>query len=153
MSARIRSALQRLARAALPEVPMHGLYEYRVVTSSSGGDFLDLQATVAGLPDLARVPARPGAGGSRTSPALGSMVLVGFINADPARPVVLAYQGHDGQGAKPDVAELDGAAVHLGAALGVVIRVGDTVQVGTASGPVALLSGLGVPPLPSRVKA
>lgn len=155
---RILSAFKALARRASDPV-LHGLYEYRVVIAHDGGDFLDLQATVPELPDLARVASRPGLGGSRTSPALGSLVLVGFINGSPARPTVLAYAGHDGEGWSPTTATLDGDSVELGGALGPVMRYGDKVTItpGNAAGVVNGVASFDPTPpgfpVVSRVKA
>lgn len=145
---RIRDAVQGLAVAALPHVRHLGLYEYRVVTVDAG-DYLSLQATDAdaGVPDLARVAMRPGIGGSTTTPALGSLVLVAFINGDAARPVVVSFDD-----STPTTAALDATSVRLGAAIGAVVRYGDTVMVGTAQG-VATFVPAGLITDPSRVLA
>lgn len=105
-----------------------GVWEYRVV--SQVGERLNLQSTKASskLPDLLRVRVRPGVPGARADHALGSLVLVAFVNSDPGRPVVVAFDDADSPGFVPTALEL-GAAPRLG-----VARIGDTVQCGPWSG-------------------
>jgi hypothetical protein len=59
------------------------------------------------MPDLAHVPVQPGIPGAKADHMLGSRVLVGFIEADPARPAVLAFESRDGEGFVPLKLELD----------------------------------------------
>lgn len=143
---RIRASILALADELLGAVRYFGLYEYRVVTVDGGG-LVSLQPTSrrAGVPDIARVESRPGIGGARTTPALGSTVLVAFVNGDPSRPVVVAWDS-----STPTLVALDGAAVELGAAAFPVARFGDVVTVGSQTGP---LTFAGTLPVISRVKA
>jgi hypothetical protein len=110
-----------------PDLRFRGAYEYRVV--SQQGNRLNLQParSVLGLPDLARVPVRL-APGYRADFAPGSLCLVQFVNADPARPVVTSGDDPDSPGWMPIGIELGGPG-----ALGVV-RLGDTVQAGPFAG-------------------
>lgn len=121
-------AFARLLDAIDPLRKFRGIYEYRVVLQS--GDRLDLQAARAAneLPDLRGVPIHPGMAGLRADVALGSVVLVGFANADPSRPAVLAHAPPDSPGWMPLFLELGGPG-----ALGVA-RVTDPVVAGAFAG-------------------
>jgi hypothetical protein len=90
-----------------PRRRYRGLFEYRVVTQD--GERLNLQPirVSIGMPDLQRVPVRPGVTGCRADVALGSRVLVTFIEADPARPFVLAFEDAEGDGFVPLKLEID----------------------------------------------
>lgn len=103
-----------------------GVTEYRVVTQT--GDLLDLQPVLSslGMPDLPRVPMRPGVSGCRSDVMLGSTVLVGFVNSDPSRPYVAAFEGADGAGFTPLLTEIDASTfVKLGAGAKPAIAAGD----------------------------
>jgi hypothetical protein len=84
-----------------PNRAFRGVTEYRVVTTT--GKRLNLQAVrvSSGMPDLLRVPARPGVSGCEADVALGSRVLVGFVDSDPSRPYVAAFEDADGAGFVP----------------------------------------------------
>ena len=136
------SALQGLIDQLYPDLRYRGAFEFRVVTQS--GERLNLQpARVSlGFPDLSRVPVRPGLSGSRSDVALGSLVLVQFVNANPARPVVTSFDSPDNPGWSPLVSDLTGAALRLGgeaAVLGVA-RLTDAVVAGPFAGVVTAAS-------------
>lgn len=129
-------ALSKLIAQLYPDLRYRGAYEFRVVTQA--GDRLNLQPVRVslGLPDLARVPMRPGMPGARANVALGSLVLVQFINADPARPVVTGFDAPDNPGWTPLIADLTGAQIRVGgptALLGIA-RTTDVIQAGPFSG-------------------
>ena len=138
-----------------------GVWEYRVVSQS--GDRLNLQpARVSlGMPDCRSVRVRPGLPGCKATVALGSLVLVAFVNSDPGRPVVVGFDDAESPGYLPTKLTIDASSeVLVGAGLGRVLREGDTLTLtgvqagGSATGVVAAVTlGLGVPPKPSRVKA
>lgn len=111
------------------ELGLVGVYEYRVVTVD--GDYLNLQAVSPALrlPDLERVRTFPGVSGASSEPALGSSVLVQFINGKRAGAVVVGYVGADGEGHAPDS----------------LAFASDSVEVGTTLGDVALAGAVGVP--------
>lgn len=93
-----------------PDRAYRGVTEYRVVTRA--GNRLNLQPirTGTGMPDLERVPVRPGVGGCHAELALGSRVLVAFIDSDPARPCVVGAEEDDGDGFLPTRLDLAGGA-------------------------------------------
>jgi hypothetical protein len=128
-------AFRRLVLAALPDYKYRGgPFEFRVGRQT--GERFDLQPVRSslGFPELRNVPARPGIPGARADVKKGSKVLVGFIDADRSRPVVLAYEDADGGGFVPSVLE-------LGDAGGRVLRDGDAIAVSgtwTPGGPIVL---------------
>ena len=113
------SAMRRLVESMLPDYRYRGLTEYRVVTQE--GERLNLQPVRVsiGMPSLRRVKIRPGLPGCRADIALGSLVLVAFVNADPARPVVVSFEEAEAPGFLPSILELAGGG-------SAVARVGDT---------------------------
>lgn len=122
------AALARLLAAHDPAARFRGVHEYRVVTQT--GERLNLQPvrSRAALPDLARVPVRAGVPGVKATHALGSAVLVAFLDADPSRPAVVGFDAPDQPGWMPLALELGGPAP-LG-----VARQTDAVQAGAFSG-------------------
>lgn len=94
-------ALRQIVESLFPSLRYAGVFEYRVVTVQ--GERVNLQSarSVSGMPDLARVPTRPGIAGARCSPALGSLVLVAFVGNDPSYPVVVAFESAESPGWAP----------------------------------------------------
>lgn len=92
------SALRRVVAQLMPDYKFRGVTEYRVVTLD--GNRLNLQAVrvSSGMPDLQRVRVRPGVAGCKATVALGSSVLVAFIDGDPGRPIVVGFEDADGAG-------------------------------------------------------
>ena len=127
-------AFRRIYDAIDPRRPYRSVYEYRVVTQS--GERLNLQPVRAasGMPDLARVPVRPGMAGMRATVALGSLVLVAFADADPSRPQVISHDAVDSPGWMPLTLDF-GEAPRLG-----VARLTDAVQAGPFAGVITLAS-------------
>jgi len=114
--------MRKLIREEFPELVFAKLWEYRIVTQS--GNKLDLQPIHQhyGLPELAGVPIRPGVPGAKATHKLSSLVVVGFVNADPSKPVVLAFEDPDGPGFLPDT-------IKLGDAVQAVLRHGEMVEI------------------------
>lgn len=92
-----------------------GVVEYRVVAQQ--GNRLDLQCVLAsvGMPDLQRVPVRPGFAGAKFTLTPGARVLVAWVNADPARPVVVGFEDADSDGWAPTLTTIDATTIKLGA--------------------------------------
>jgi hypothetical protein len=137
-SSRTLEAFRKILDQIDPDRAFRGVTEYRVVTTS--GKRLNLQPirVSTGMPELRNVPAMPGVGGCDTDPALGSRVLVGFVDSDPGRPVVLAYEDAEGAGFVPITLTL------LKGTQGVA-RVGDTISISTAQITAALMVAGGNP--------
>jgi len=133
-----------------PWLPYARTVEYRVVTLD--GERANLQAVLSsiGLPDLERVVTRPGVPGVRAEPALGSRVLVCFVNADPGRPAIVAFEEAEADGFAPTVLELsqedDNAPT---SPIGRVVRYGDSV---TFLSPGVGVLSMGTPAPFSRAK-
>jgi hypothetical protein len=94
-----------LFMALFPWMRWIGTWEYRVVTQE--GERLNLQPvrTATGMPDLARVPVRPGVAGFRSDVKLGELVLVAFADRDPSRPQVTNHDHADSPGWIPTLTE------------------------------------------------
>ena len=151
---RLVRALRSIVREALPNLAYLAPRRYRVVDQV--GERLTLQAVraAAGVPDLLLVPVSPGMAGLRAEHALGSLVVVQFLDGDPAAPIVTHFEDADGNGWRPTNVYLDAAnGIELGDAVGVVIRDGDTVTIGATTG-VITTTGQGFPvATKSKVKA
>lgn len=125
-------ALKAIVEALTARLEFHGTYEYRVVLQD--GAFLDLQAVrkAVGLPDLRRVQVWPGVAGAGADVALGSSVLVSFIDGDPGRPFVVAYAADGPPGFVPTTVRLRASSTIVlgdGDPPGVA-REGDNVAIG-----------------------
>ena len=92
------------------------LYRYRV--SQMDGERVKLQAIsrAAGLPDLLPVDMLPGVAGAHAELALGSEVLVSFVEGDPRQPVITQYAGRRGPGHVPTKLTIDATQILWGAA-------------------------------------
>lgn len=123
-------AFRRLLDALDPSRMFRGLSEYRIVSQS--GERFDLQIVrrSTGMPDLRSVRARPGIAGVRADATLGARVLVGFVDSDASRPVVLAWEDAEGGGFAPARLDLVGEDDHVidpDNATGRVVRYGDPI--------------------------
>jgi hypothetical protein len=112
-SSRIPDAIWAIVDQYDPDRRFRGVTEYRVVTVD--GNRLNLQPVrvSTGMPDLRRVPIRPGVAGCDGTAALGSRVLVGFADSDPGRPFVAGFEDPDGDGFQPSALKLRGDTVEL----------------------------------------
>lgn len=99
-------SMRDLVEALDPDRKFRGVTEYRVVTQT--GDRLNLQPErkSTGMPELRRVHVRPGVAGCKWQSALGSRVVVGFIDSDPGRPYVAATEEAAGEGFTPTRIEI-----------------------------------------------
>lgn len=93
--------LRRLLEQLDPFRKFRGVTEYRV--GSIEGKRLNLQPIQAslGMPDLRRVPIRPGVAGCSVKVLEGSRVLVGFVNSDPGRYYVASFEDIMSPGFQP----------------------------------------------------
>lgn len=87
----IVDALTRRHRFAAP-------YEYRVVERVGERYSLQPVRVSLGMPTLRGVRVRPGVAGAIGDAALGSLVLVAFVNGEPSRPVVTAFDDPESPG-------------------------------------------------------
>ncbi len=153
-SSRRAAAYRAIVEQSVPRVRFLGVTEYRVVDQT--GDRLDLQCVKASarMPDLRRVTVRPGVAGSRADLALGSRVLVAFVDADPARPVVVGFEEAEASGFAPDVAELSADEIQLhGGAVGELATEHGTSAEAAVNLHAAVLNAValtiqGLPPIP-----
>lgn len=145
-SSRMDAAMAALIDARTAGHRYFAPWEYRVMLRA--GERYDLQAVRVsdGMPDLHRVRVRPGVGGCTTHAALGSLVLVAFVNGDPARPVVVGFDDADSGGYAPGSVEIHAgstgsiASEHATSAEALVVAVQKTlVTIG------ALLTSAGEP--------
>jgi hypothetical protein len=100
-ASRMLAAFRAIVDQLDPNRLFRGVYEYRVVTQTANRLNLQPVQVSTGMPVLQIVPMRPGVPGSNMKPALGSRVLVGFVNADPGRPYVHSFEDPDGGGFTP----------------------------------------------------
>lgn len=122
------------ALTADPRAPFSRLYQYRVV--SSGAKRHDLQAVrkIAGVPDSVAIPAWPGVPGMDAELTPGAGVLVGFIDGDPGRPYVSAFEGPEGEGYRPVKLALDATAeIRLGGILAKLVAHAEKVDANLAA--------------------
>jgi hypothetical protein len=91
------------------------------------------------MPELSRVPVRPGVSGCKNMVLPGELVMVSFADGDPSRPFVFAHDAPDAPGWMPLTIELGGPG-----ALGVA-RMTDPVIAGPFAGTIVSAS--------ARVKA
>lgn len=136
--------LLRAIRAVVAElVAPHAFHvpaRYRVVQNTAGR--LTLQAFKAGpWPDTLPISLMCGSPGAAGEPALGSTVLVQFIEGDPSLPVVTHFERPEGAYFVPISSKLDASGtvkigpsatlVELAGGSAKVGRVGDTTHAGT----------------------
>lgn len=139
---------------ALARLTFANVWEYQVASASvsaEGVSTIDGYPVSANpvLPALVGVQLRPALPGASATPAPGSLALVAFVNGEPGRPVVLAYDG------TPAVTVAFGSAsVELGGAEALPIARAPALQT-WAPLVVSALAGLGVtvPPLGADVAA
>lgn len=126
------AAYKAIIDALDPNRAFGAVYEYRVVTLSSKRVNLQPVLVSTGMPDLQRVPYRPGVSGAYSEVLPGARVVVGFLNRNAAQPVVLAVEDPDGEGFTPLNTKLEASvdvdifapSVRLGSALAVPLTLG-----------------------------
>lgn len=110
-SDRALGAFLSLVRAELRHTDYHRILEYKINSTASGG-YVDIvpMRTKMGLPNLSNIPLRPGVPGGGGVPATGSSCLVAFLDGEPTRPVIVAYDGEAANGWKPSVSRLNASS-------------------------------------------
>jgi hypothetical protein len=127
LSDALLDAFRDVVLALIPKLAYYVQWEYRVVSVSPGPP-----VTVSGLPVNPKCPiaspngtsdivVRPGPCGCYAIPAVGSIVAIGFNDADPGKPYIA--------GMDPSA---NATAVFLSASGQPVARVGDTVTITSA---------------------
>lgn len=127
-------ALSALLQQLDPNRAFRGVTEYRVVALS--GNRLDLQPVrvATGMPELERVPVRPGMAGFSSEVEPGSRVLVGFVDSDPARPYVAGFEDKDGEGFEPTSIDIKSDDITIAEGSLGAARMTDAIQAGPFSG-------------------
>lgn len=130
-------------------------YRYRVFGMS--GNRVELQAVskVAGLPDVLPISMRPGVPGVHADLALGAEVVVEFIEGDPLRPSIRAFEGKDGSTWIPKTLEFDakdgirlsetGAGVTVGPGAGLPVALATPLEAAWAA--LVLACAANAPPI------
>lgn len=122
---RLYDIITSIVREVFPRQPYAFLYRYRIAEHS--GSRYRIQPITANAPKLMEIQALPGVSGIEAKLAIGSQVLISFIEGDPSMPVITHYTAPDEPGWKPISLLLDAqTTIKLGtsAILGVA-RLGD----------------------------
>jgi hypothetical protein len=117
---RLVSLLRGIAQRATDK-PLYGLYRYRVV--SRVGERIEAESVRADLPDVRPIAMWPGVAGCYAELAIGTEVLITFIDGNPAQPVITAFAPSGSPGFVPERLALAGTSGPAAA------RVGDSVEV------------------------
>ncbi len=115
-------AFRDLVRSILPQLALLGVWEYHVDSVGSGTVSCSPLDTSLGLPGAVTATLWPSILGERVTPSVGSRVLLGFVNGDAGRPVVLAGD----PSTPPTVGTIGGTAGVAG-----IARTGDGVAPGS----------------------
>ena len=125
---RLARALVAAVKEVFPRYPFAFLYRYRVLSMVGGRCQLQAVLSTAGLPNMVHVSVLPGVAGLEATLKPGAVVLVAFIEGDPAQPVVTHFEAAGGDGWKPISLVIDAeTTIRLGgdAAMRGVARIGD----------------------------
>ena len=95
-------AMYEIVRSWFPRYDFLGKYRYRVVSVESDNR-VKLQAVrkIAGLPNILPVKMYPGIAGCLAKLTPSSIVLVEFIEGDPALPIISSYSDSSDGGFRP----------------------------------------------------
>lgn len=148
-SSRGLEAFAKLLDVIDPDRNFRGVTEYRVVLRQSKRYDLQPVRRSSGMPDLARVFVRPGVAGCDADVALGSVVLVGFVNSDPSRPYIAGFEDADGEAFVPDVLRLCGGDNFVALANLVADELSDIATALSTHTHAGVTAGLGVTGVPA----
>lgn len=100
---RLFGLISAYVRAALPELPYYGTYRYRVISENSGDQRWKLQAVAAAekLPNIEPASVHPGVAGMIAELPGSSVVLVQFVEGNPALPIITHFAAPDEPGFVP----------------------------------------------------
>lgn len=118
------AALAKIFDALDPRRAYRAAYEYRVVDQVDDRFEVQIVRVSTGMPDLSRVPVRPGMAGHRADVQLGELVLVTFVDGDPARPCITSHDAPDAPGWEPRLIEFGTATDYFAHAA----KVGTEIQ-------------------------
>lgn len=94
----VLGAISNIVEALTDKHRYFAPWEYRVVQRTGERLVLQIVRVSSGMPNLENVRIRPGVAGLRMRPKLGSLVIVSFVNGDPARPIVTAFDDAESPG-------------------------------------------------------
>ncbi len=125
---RAARALVALIREVFPRYAFAFLYRYRVVDMVATRCRLQAISEAPGLPHLMHVSVLPGVAGAAANLTPGTVVLVAFVEGDPAQPVVTHFAAEGAAGFVPISLVVDATdTISLGgSATRGVARLGDT---------------------------
>ena len=136
---RVLSTLRQLINQLLEPTRYHAAYRYRVVQMANERVELQVVKKGLGIPDVLPVSQQPGIPGCVAQLTPGAIVLVSFVEGDPAQPVVSHFSRPDDPAYVPvslaidakDTLTLGESAMTVDIAdpqpLGFVARLGDQV--------------------------
>jgi len=132
LSDRILAAIREIIRGELPQMTYTGIWEYQVTSVS--GNLIDGQPTTSiPLPSLVKVQPICNPAGAVILPKVGSRVYVCFVNQDPTRPRIIAYDD-----TTPDSITLPvNNSMQLADGTATVIRVGDRISLDPITGQIS----------------
>lgn len=88
---RMEAAVRALVESILPDIKFRGVHEYRVTGQTGERLSLEPVRVSSDMPALGRVKVMPGLPGCKATYPSGMRVLVSFVDANPARPVVVGF--------------------------------------------------------------
>lgn len=110
----VRQMLAAIVSEEIPKLALTGAHSYRVVKVYSSGR-CDLEAVKKGPPaSIPSVDHWTGIAGGEAHPAVGSLVVVTFLDGEKNAPMIGAYQPLRVDGGKPDEVTIDGKVMKIG---------------------------------------
>lgn len=120
---RALNAFRELVRSCLPQLALLGLWRYQVESTDGVNVVCSPVNASIGLPGAVTAQIVPSVLGERVTPAVGSVVVLAFLDGNPGQPVIV---GGDPT-SPPTVATIGGLVGAAG-----VARQGDTVTITSA---------------------